>query len=364
MFKTMHIIKYIFISLMFIGGIIKTNAQVLTVKASVDTNIILIGDQVNFYFDVNQPKDLKINFPFITDTLANKIEVLQDMGKDTFPSQDANQINIRQKYLITSFDSGIYVIPSYNFTFQSLMKAGEDTIATIPLYFGVQTMAMDTAHPDQIADIKLPIKAPLTFREILPYALIGYFILFIISFLVYYFEKRKKNEPVFARKIKPKEPPHIIAYRNLDRLRNEKLWQKNMVKKFHSVLTETIRRYIEDRFFVDAMEKTSNELLISLKENKLLDSILFEKVEKMLKLADLVKFAKHIPLADENELSLKDAYYFVDKTKQVFVHNEQETVKTNENTTEVSDEKSIKIDDTEVKALSESNLSKEDLKNE
>ena len=192
-------------------------------------------------------------------------------------------------------------------------------------------MALDTANPDQIADIKLPYKAPVTFKEILPWALAGYVILFIISFLVYYFEKRKKNEKIFVRRPKPKEQPHVIAYRELDRLKGEKLWQKSKIKEYYSHLTEILRVYIEDRFYVRAMEQTTDETMESFKQNQLLDSLLFDSLKNTLLMADLAKFAKAVPLADENEKCLKDAYMFIDRTKQVFQQIEKETIKSGKN---------------------------------
>lgn len=299
-------------------------SQMLSVQARLDTNIILIGDQVKLNLEVNQPSGFQLVFPMLHDTIVDKVEVLEDLGRDTIASENPDQILIRHQYLITSFDSGIYVFPPFEFTFQSYIDSSLDTITTPPTYMGVMTMALDTANPDAIADIKPPIKAPISFKEILPYALIGYFILFIISFLVYYFEKRKKNEPLFSRKPKPKEPAHIIAYRDLNKLKRDKLWQKNLIKKYHSDLTEIVRVYIEDRFLIPAMEQTSDEILDSFKKSQIIDSLLFDALRELLKLADLVKFAKAIPLADENEKCIKDAYMFIDRTKQVLITPEEE----------------------------------------
>ncbi len=322
--------KYISILLISLTGLNNIYAQTLSVQAKVDTNIILIGDQVNLYLEVNQPKSFQLNFPLLNDTIVDKIEILEDLGRDTIQTQDSNQILLRHKYLITSFDSGIYVFPPFKFTFQSYINSTIDTIATTPMYFGVMTMALDTANPDQIADIKLPFKAPVTFREVLPWALIGYFVLFIVSFMVYYFEKRKKNEPIFIRRQKPVEPPHIIAYRELDKLKKDKLWQKNLVKKYYSQLTEIIRIYIEGRFFIRAMEQTTDEIIMDFENSNLIDFNLLDTLKNMLQLADLVKFAKVIPLADENTKCLKDTYMFIDKTKQVFKPVENEIKKNEE----------------------------------
>lgn len=316
--------KYLAIILISLTGLNNTYAQILSVQASVDTNIILLGDQVKFYLEVNQPASFQLNFPILTDTLVDKIEIIENLGRDTIYLEDQNQILIRQKYLITSFDSGIYIIPPMPFTFKSYINNSIDTIATTPIYFGVMTMALDTANPDQIAGIKLPYKVPLTFREIVPYLGIGLAVLIVVAFIIYYFVKRKKNEKIFVRRPKPKQAPHVIAYHDLDKLKKEKLWQKSKEKEYFSRLTEILRIYIENRFFVRAMEQTTDETIESFKENQLIDSILFDALKNILQLADLVKFAKAIPLADENAKCLNDAYIFIDKTKQVFLKIENE----------------------------------------
>jgi hypothetical protein len=341
--------------LIFIGLVFayKVDAQMLSVQARLDTNIILIGDQVKLNLEVNQPESFDITFPALLDTIVDKVEVLEDLGRDTIASDQPNQLLIRHKYLITSFDSGIYVFPPFEFTFRSNIDESIDTLATTPTYFGVMTMALDTANPEAIADIKLPFEAPLTFKEMLPYVLIGLALALVIAILVYIYIKYKRKEPVFVRKPRPKEPAHVIAYRDLDKLKREKYWQKNLVKRYHSELTEIIREYIEDRFSIRAMEQTSDEILESFRQTALIDSGLFNALEKMLKLADLVKFAKFIPLADENEQSLKDAYLFVDKTKQVFKPVDDEST---DSVKVSSDEKADEIkQEEEVKAIGETN---------
>lgn len=325
-------IFYYILLILVLHRISPVNAQMLSVQANVDTNIILIGDQVKLSLEVGQPASFQINFPQLLDTIVDKVEILEDLGRDTLTTDSPNHLKIKQSYLITSFDSGIYVFPPFNFTFTSQIDSGIDTLSTIPMYFGVMTMALDTANPEAIADIKQPYNAPLTFREILPFAGIALLVLFITALLVYYFVKKKKNEPVFVRRPKPLEPPHIIAYRDLDKLRKEKLWQKNLVKEYHSRLTEILRTYIEYRFQLRALEQTSDEIIDSFKQNHLIDSMLLNALQRILHQADLVKFAKAVPLADENEKSMNDTYLFVDKTKQVFkTENEEKTSETVEN---------------------------------
>ncbi len=94
-----------------------------------------------------------------------------------------------------------------------------------------------------------------------------------------------------------------------------KLWQQGLNKEYYTALTETVRRYIVDRFGVNAMELTSAEILDSLRKDEEVASV-YDRLKQILLLADFVKFAKIHPLPDENDLSLTNAYLFVNETKQ------------------------------------------------
>jgi hypothetical protein len=107
----------------------------------------------------------------------------------------------------------------------------------------------------------------------------------------------------------------VIALRELEHIKQEKLWQKGEVKTFHSHLTDVLRDYIEDRYGIPAPEQITSEILESLKSVDLSDDKVLVKIQQVLDLADRVKFAKMEPLPDENALALKNAYFFVNQTK-------------------------------------------------
>jgi hypothetical protein len=126
---------------------------------------------------------------------------------------------------------------------------------------------------------------------------------------------------MFVR-VKPIIPPHLIALEKLKKLEDEKLWQKGEIKKFHIDLTDIIREYMESRYNMMAVESTTAEIIDQLR-NYLDDRIIIEKVREFLELSDLVKFAKLIPIPDENEKCMKVAYEFVDLTKITPVEQDQ-----------------------------------------
>ena len=97
----------------------------------------------------------------------------------------------------------------------------------------------------------------------------------------------------------------------------KKLWQNGRDKQYHTELTDILRQYIEQRFEVPAMEKTSDEILDELYELAETQKASLANLKQILSIADLVKFAKYQPLADENQLSFMNAKMFVEQTKKI-----------------------------------------------
>ena len=315
--------KLLFIGLLGILGSTNGFSQV-TVNVSMDTSMLLIGDQTHVVLHAAYPDSLEVKFPVFADTIINKLEILNALPVDTV--HNGNMLNVTQSYLVTSFDSGWYQIPPMKFAILFPKSQLHDTLKSLPVYFGVQTMRIDTANANAIADIKPPLDAPLTFKEVLPFVGWGLGILLIL-FLAYYLYKRYvKKEPVFVKKEKPKEPAYVIALRDLDMLKEEKLWQQGLIKEYYSKLTDIIRIYIDDRFGIHAMEMTTEEIREVMRKNIEIEKALKEDLVENLIVADFVKFAKASTLADENEKSMKFAYEFVLKTKPVIeLRDEDET---------------------------------------
>ena len=300
-----------------------TQTNKIKATASLDSTQILIGDQVHLRLEVDQPKNIKLDFPAIGDSITSAIEVIERSPLDTFTLSDAEQIKIIQNFTITSFDTGVQMVPQFRF----MLKYDElsDSLFTQPLALEVHGMPIDTTKGP--VDIKKPYTAPVTLKEVTPYILGVILIGAIIFFIFYYLQRKKKNQPLFGRTEKPKEPAHIIALRELDRIKEEKIWQNDKIKQYYSELSDALRIYIENRFDIPAMEQTSDETLAAFKFRRdLINEKSMEELSQILKLSDLVKFAKYQPLPDDNNLSLINAYFFVNKTKKEEMKKPEEPV--------------------------------------
>lgn len=282
-------------------------AQKFVASATLDTTEILIGDQVRFTWQINSPKDYRIVLPQFADTLVNKVEIIKKEKLDTL-SDNQNQ-TLKQSFIISSFDSGYYKIPAY--TFLAIDKSNDTLeINTNEVFLYVNTVPVDTTQA--IKDIKTPIDQPLTIDEVLPYIYWGLGTVAAILTVIYILRRFKKKKPIIS-KPKPLIPPHVTAIQALDTLKQKKLWQNNQEKLYHSELTEIIRIYIEDRFQVAALEMTSDEIIENLKG--VIKGSGVEILSQIFTTADLVKFAKAKPLPTEHDLSLTNAYVFINETK-------------------------------------------------
>ena len=318
--------KFIWLFVFLLSSIFSGNAQEgVLLNAELDNHNILIGDQVMFHFEVVQKKSdelLTVKFPFFENQLTEKIEIINS-SFDTLESEDGNEV-IQLNLLITSFEEGNHYIPPYPFVIQN--GAENDTLYSPETYLEVGGVAIDTTNT--IRDIKAVEKAPLTFREVIPWFSLIILIGLIIGFIALYLEKKKANEPIEQEHRRPAEPAHIIAIRELDLLKAQKLWQQNQVKEYYSRLTGTIRKYIELQFYIPALEQTTTEILDAVQLSDFRSKINYNEMEELLNLADLVKFAKGEPNPDENMKLLDVAYKFVRETKEI---NNETNIQTDTN---------------------------------
>ncbi len=281
-------------------------AQDVGVKAYVDNDSLLIGEQMYYHVDIDLSPGTRIIFEGPDQHMGNGIEVL---SQKTDTSRENNRLNLLYQYRITSFDSGTWTIPSYR-----VIINGEpgSRIYTDSLELKVYSPPVDTTA--EIKDVKALINTPVSFRELLPYFLGGLGLL-VLAVIVYLLIRRMKgNEPVKLRR-QVVIPPYVKALQALDRLKQEKLWQKGQVKEYYVVLSNTVRQYVEEQFGIDAMESTTDETLQKFRRFAYDDALLLEMLEDLLNLSDLVKFAKEDPTPTENETNMNNAYLFIEKTR-------------------------------------------------
>ncbi|MDR0661460.1 MAG: hypothetical protein LBG19_11905 [Prevotellaceae bacterium] len=302
-------VKIVWITLLLALSAAAARGQEPVVKATIDKDSILIGDHVTLSLEISLDKSHQFGFPMFKDTIFPGIELVEDLPMDTLRSEGGG-VMLQKRYIITSFDSS-----QYYFAIPYLLQRGSlvDTFLSEPLSLYVNTIPIDTATY-VMYDIKDVVRYPLTFKEILPWLLLGLGILLLILLAIYIYIRWKKKQPTF---FKPKkvDPPYVVAMRELQKLKEEKVWQQNKIKQYYSRLTDILRVYIEDGYGIQAMEKTSQEILYDLEGSELSQKYPLIKLRDMFTVADLAKFAKYTPAPDENERAYITVIEFVEATK-------------------------------------------------
>ena len=295
------------IAILFVNVV---QAQMTTVNATLDTNAIMIGDQIGLKLNAKVPKGFKLEWPVLNDTLAPHIEMINNGKIDSTTSNGFT--NFTRHITITSFDSGYFTVPPLNFNLVHTGTGKVDTLSTQMLYLHVYTPMVDTAKA--FKEIKGIENEPYTFGEIFPWVLLVLIGIAAIIFLTLFIQRKKKNKPMFAKKPKPKLPPYELAIKKLEELRMARIWQAGKLKIYYTDITDIMKEYFTDRFGFEALEMTSDEILNHLREEKINNQAI-GKLKDALELSDLVKFAKAVPSPLENETTLNYCVDFVNESK-------------------------------------------------
>lgn len=284
-------------------------AQKITVNARLDSTVIWIGSQTRLTFEVSQQPKQKVIMPLFSDSIIGGLETVEPVKMDTVKSPDGHLV-ISQHYVVTSFKDSLLYIPPFPFVLDG------DTVWSKSLSLKVvQPFKIDTAS-HKIADIKTVFTPKFDWKD---FMLKVFFVLIILTLLVLayviYTRYFKKKPVLNDKEIKLLLPAHVVALNQLDKIKQEKPWQQGRSKEFHTELTDVIREYIERVFNINSLEMTSEEILEHLRMLRVEQKSTYLSLQQILRLADLVKFAKWNAMPDEHELSLQNAYLFINQTK-------------------------------------------------
>lgn len=287
---------------------VNTQAQV-SVAALLDSTTILIGDQTDLHLRVISPPNVAIQFPAVSAQQLGDLEIIKINPIDTLQAT-TNQLTIQQNITVTAFDSGFYRIPELAF------KYGNQSLYSKPLELQVLTLKVDSTF---VAPIKPIRDVPMTLRELAEMLGVVLAMIALAVLLIWWLKRRNQKEPEPEVVYVP--PAHIPALEKLNVLEKEKLWQQDKTKEYYTRLTHIFREYLGNRYGVNALESTTDEILGWLKREKFSDS-LTTKLRNTLQASDLVKFAKSKPGVDIHQNALDTAYEFIHATKKTITEEE------------------------------------------
>ncbi len=294
-------------------------AQDITPEATLDKDRILIGQQTQLVLSVMYPAASGtvpvVGWPTVSDTLTGKIDVVRESGVDTLPPNAQNgqaTIKLTRTLSITSWDSGYWAVPPFVFTING------DTVETKPMLLTVNTVEVDTSATT-IRDIKEIYDVPYGWKDWVRdnwhWLAGGAVVAGLLAWGTMWYVRRRRTPKSVVAVAEPAKPLHVRTLLALEEVDKKKLWQQGLVKDYHSAVTDILRGYIEDRFQVPALESTTDDLLGILRMSSM-GAAQREQLANLLRMADMVKFAKWTPLPAENEQMMAGAVKLVQQTTE------------------------------------------------
>ncbi len=311
----MNLKRYLLI-LLFSTAVFAQQKQLVT---SIDTTKNKIGAEFKLTLKTSVDTLTKVVFPNAKN--FGSLEVIRSYAIDTIKKD--NRYELVKRYGLTQFDSGKFMIPRIPVLINK-KPFYSDSIAV-----QVSNVVVDTLK-QKMFDIK-PI-AEVRSDNSWIWKLVLILLLFAgIGVFVYWYLKIRQKKKIEEELYKT---PIERATNLLNSLEKKELWQKGEVKAYYSELTDITRNYIEEAIDIPAMESTTSELIeglraASVKKKMTLSKEIIENLEKVLKQADLVKFAKSRPLdfeITEDRKKIEKAIVTLDKSIPIVVEEEEESM--------------------------------------
>ena len=311
--------KRLLFLIILVTSVLGLHAQV-SVEAMIDSIQILVGQQAHVTLTAVAKENSKVEFPQFkpTQMITPGVEVL---GSQELESQqeDNGFVTRATVYTLTSFDDTLYYLPPMT------VKIDGKPYKSKSLALKVLTIDVDTTNVDQFFGPKDVQDNPFQWSDWSLTFWLSVLMLVLLAICYYLYLRMRDNKPIITHiRIVKKLLPHQKAMQQIEQIKAEKMVTAEDSKEYYTRLTDTIRKYIEERYGFSAMEMTSSEIIAKLMETQ--DEGALSELRHLFLTADLVKFAKYSTLINENDMNLVNAIDFINQTK---LENEpvEETVK-------------------------------------
>ena len=294
---------------MFLACAVLSAAAQATVEATIDSIEILIGQQVEVSVRATAKEDSKVVFPDFKpqQMITPGVEVVSHKDSATVGIDNGMEV-FTHKYRLTSFDGKLYYLPPFT------VKVNGKTFKSKSLALKVLEVPVDTTKLDQFYGPKDVQDNPFEWSDWSAVFWLSVLMLVVMIVAYWLYLRLRDNKPIIASiKIVKKLLPHQKALKEIEVIKAEKMVTSENQKEYYTKLTDTLRKYIEERYGFSAMEMTSSEIIDRLTETQ--DRQALDELRMLFQTADLVKFAKYSTLINENDMNLVNAIEFINKTK-------------------------------------------------
>ena len=291
--------KRIVISTYFILSALLSFAQ-SSVQAKIDPIEMLIGEQAQVTLTIQANDNANIDWPKLQprQMLVPGVEVISTQHPD------AHTMLIT----LTSFDGSLYHLPAFT------VKVDGKEVKSSDLALKVVEMEVDTTQLNKMFPPKDVQDNPFEWQDWSLSFWLSILLLLLVALTYYLYVRLRAGKPIITHiKIVKRLLPHQKAMKEIEQIKAEKMVTSENQKEYYTKLTDTLRRYIEERYGFSAMEMTSSEIierLIAADDKQSLDEL-----RQLFMTADLVKFAKYSTLINENDANLVNAIDFINQTK-------------------------------------------------
>ena len=301
------------------ASVFRLSAQV-SVEVQIDSIEMFVGQQVHLTLTAHAKENAKVEFPAFKPTqyITPGVEVLNSEQRPDV-SQDNGFMARSIVYTLTSFDDTLYYLPPMT------VKIDGKPYKSKSLALKVLTIEVGTAHVGQFFGPKDVQDNPFLWSDWSLSFWLSVLMLVLLAVTYYLYLRLRDNKPIIKTiRIVKRLLPHQKAMKEIEQIKADKMVSSENSKEYYTKLTDTLRKYIEERYGFNAMEMTSSEIIDKLTATQ--DENAISELRQLFLTADLVKFAKYSTLINENDRNLVNAIDFINQTKQEDVPVE-ETVK-------------------------------------
>ena len=270
------------------------------VQAKIDPIEMLIGEQANVTLSIDAGDDDNIEWPKLQprQMLVPGVEIIGTQHPD------AHTMLIT----LTSFDGSLYHLPAFT------VKVNGKEMKSSDLALKVVEMEVDTTQLNKMFPPKDVQDNPFQWSDWSLSFWLSVLLLSLIALTYYLYVRLRAGKPIITHiKIVKRLLPHQKAMKEIEQIKADRMVVSENQKEYYTKLTDTLRRYIEERYGFSAMEMTSSEIIGRLMASG--DQQSLTELSQLFLTADLVKFAKYSTMINENDQNLVNAIDFINQTK-------------------------------------------------
>ncbi|MCA9659136.1 MAG: hypothetical protein KC486_12390 [Myxococcales bacterium] len=286
-----------------------TNDGPVTVTTKIKPDPSFVGDLLTLEVTAAYPTGYRVNLPTGVDFAPLHLVAIEEGEPEA-----SGEGYFRKVFTITlqHFETGDAKVPGFPLTYVG--QGGEvETVRVAPRAFTVDSLLANEAEPERKGeDPPVSLEYPNRTAELVIYSAL---IAMIAGFLLALLWRRFASKPKVVLG-PPPVPAHERALTALAELEGSDLLETGLVQDYYLELTEIAKGYLEGRFGVDALDRTTEEIRRDLIRNRERIKPLEPKdVLRFLEGCDLVKFARFDPELDEARAALGEVRTMVEETR-------------------------------------------------